>query len=171
MLAYDPAVQFLGIYTEKTISSKETSKVPKDMQNSKRYMLNPKRYNVYCSTIYNSQDMEARLTSINRGMDKEDSIYTVECYSAIRRNEIVPFVELWMDLVTVIQNEVGQKEKKVLNINAYIWSLEKWYRGTYLQSRNRDTDEENKFMDTKQWKERWDELGDWDWHIYATDSM
>ena len=30
MLAYDPAVQFLGIYTEKTISSKETSKVPKD---------------------------------------------------------------------------------------------------------------------------------------------
>ena len=88
-------------------------------------MLNPKRYNVYCSTIYNSQDMEARLTSINRGMDKEDSIYTVECYSAIRRNEIVPFVELWMDLVTVIQNEVVQKEKKVLNINAYIWSLEK----------------------------------------------
>ena len=69
--------------------------------------------------------MEARLTSINRGMDKEDSIYTVECYSAIRRNEIVPFVELWMDLVTVIQNEVVQKEKKVLNINAYIWSLEK----------------------------------------------
>jgi len=58
-------------------------------------------------------------------MDKEDSIYTVECYSAIRRNEIVSFVELWVDLMTVIQNEVGQKEKKVLNINAYIWSLEK----------------------------------------------
>ena len=45
-------------------------------------------------------------------MDKGDSIYPVEYYSAIRRNEIVPFVELWMDLVTVIQNEVGQKEKK-----------------------------------------------------------
>ena len=30
-----------------------------------------------------------------------------------------------------------------------MWNLEKWYRGTYLQSRNRDTDVENKRMDTK----------------------
>ena len=28
--------------------------------------------NVHCSTIYNSQDMEATQMSINRGMDKED---------------------------------------------------------------------------------------------------
>ena len=27
-------------------------------------------------------------------------------------------------------------------------NLEKWYRWTYLQSRNRDTDIENKHMDT-----------------------
>ena len=30
-----------------------------------------------------------------------------------------------------------------------IWNLEKWYIWTYLQSRNRDTDMENKCMDTK----------------------
>jgi len=29
-----------------------------------------------------------------------------------------------------------------------MWDLEKWYRGTYLQSRNRDTDVENKHTDT-----------------------
>ena len=34
-----------------------------------------------------------------------------------------------------------------------MWTLEKWCRGTYLQSRNRDTDIENKCMDTKQGKE------------------
>ena len=46
-----------------------------------------------------------------------------------------------------------------------MWNLEKWYRCTGLQGRNRDTDVENKRMDTKGengvvgW---WDELGDWD---------
>ena len=31
--------------------------------------------NVHCSTIYNSQDMEATLMSTDRGMDKEDVVY------------------------------------------------------------------------------------------------
>ena len=39
-------------------------------------------------------------------------IYTKEYYSAIKRNEIVSFAETWMDLETVIQSEVSQKEKK-----------------------------------------------------------
>ena len=30
-----------------------------------------------------------------------------------------------------------------------MWNLEKWYRRTGLQGRNRDTDVENKCMDTK----------------------
>ena len=38
-------------------------------------------------------------------------IYTMEYYSAIKRNEIVPFAEMWMDLETVVQSEVSQKEK------------------------------------------------------------
>ena len=38
-------------------------------------------------------------------------IYTMEYYSAKRRNETELFVETWMDLETVIQSEVSQKEK------------------------------------------------------------
>ena len=38
-------------------------------------------------------------------------IYTMEYYSAIKRNEVGSFVETWMDLETVIQSEVSQKEK------------------------------------------------------------
>ena len=38
-------------------------------------------------------------------------IYTMEYYSAIKRNEIGSFVEMWMDLESVIQSEVSQKEK------------------------------------------------------------
>ena len=38
-------------------------------------------------------------------------IYTMEYYSAIKRNEIEFFVVRWMDLESVIQSEVSQKEK------------------------------------------------------------
>ena len=38
-----------------------------------------------------------------------------------------------------------------------MWNLEKWYRGTGLQGRNRDTDVENKHMDTKAGK--WQGVG------------
>ena len=38
-------------------------------------------------------------------------IYTMKYYSAIKRNEIGSFVETWIDLKTVIQSEVSQKEK------------------------------------------------------------
>ena len=43
-------------------------------------------------------------------------IYTMEYYSVIKRNKIVPFAETWMDLETVIQSEVSQKEKNKYRI-------------------------------------------------------
>ena len=53
-----------------------------------------------------------------------------------------------------------------------MWNLEKWYRWTGLQDRNKVTDVENKRMDTKGGKRVegggvCDELGDWDWHVYT----
>ena len=48
-----------------------------------------------------------------------------------------------MDLESVMQSEVSQKEKKKISyIDTYMWNLEKWYRETYFQGRNRDTDVE-----------------------------
>ena len=53
----------------------------------------------------------------------------MEYYSAIKRNEIGSFVEMWMDLETVIQSAVkSEREKQISYINAYMWNLEKWYR-------------------------------------------
>ena len=38
-------------------------------------------------------------------------IYTMEYYSAIKKNEIMPFAATWMDLEVIILSEVRQKEK------------------------------------------------------------
>ena len=51
-------------------------------------------------------------------------IYTMEYYSAIKRNEIELFVPRWMDLESVIQNEVkSEREKQIPYANTYIWNL------------------------------------------------
>ena len=52
------------------------------------------------------------------GANGENSIniYTMEYYSAIKRNETGSFVETWMDLETIIQSEVSQKEKNKYHI-------------------------------------------------------
>ena len=52
-------------------------------------------------------------------------IYTMEYYSAIKGNKIELFVVRWMDLESVIQSEVSQKEKNKYCMLTYIWNLEK----------------------------------------------
>ena len=51
-----------------------------------------------------------------------------------------------------------------------MWNLEKWYRWSYLQNRNRDTDAEISVCIAKGKKAR-EELGDWDWHTCKIDFL
>ena len=50
-------------------------------------------------------------------------IYIMEYYSAIKRNAIESFVEMWMDLESVIQSEVSQKEKNKYRILMHICGI------------------------------------------------
>ena len=49
----------------------------------------------------------------------------MEHYSAIKRNEIGSFVETWMDLETVIQREVSQREKNKYCILMHISGIQR----------------------------------------------
>ena len=57
---------------------------------------------------------------IDRRMDKEDVAHIYNGILAIKRNEIESFVEMWMDLETVIQSEVSQKEKNKYHILTHV---------------------------------------------------
>ena len=86
--------------------------------------------NVHSSTIYNSQDMEAtQVPSTYDWIKKMWHIYTMHYYSAIKRNEIELSAVRWMDLETVIQNEVSQKEKIKYRMLTHIWNLKKKKKG------------------------------------------
>ena len=64
--------------------------------------------------------------SIDRGMHKKMwYIYAKEYYSAIKRNEIELFVVRWIDLETVIQSEVSQKEKNKYRMLTHIYGMKK----------------------------------------------
>ena len=38
-------------------------------------------------------------------------IYTMECYSAIRKGEILPFATTWINLEDIVLSEIGQSER------------------------------------------------------------
>ena len=50
-------------------------------------------------------------------------IYTMEYYSVIKRNEIELSVVRWMDLESVIQSEVSQKEKNKYHMLTHIYGF------------------------------------------------
>ena len=47
-------------------------------------------------------------------------ICTVEYYSAIKKNKIIPFVATWMEIETLILSEVNQEEKYKYHIISLI---------------------------------------------------
>ena len=51
-------------------------------------------------------------------------IYTMEYYSAIKKNEIMPCAATWMGLEIIILSEVkSDREKQISYDMSYIWNL------------------------------------------------
>ena len=56
-------------------------------------------------------------------MVKGDVVYIYNGILAVKANEIETFAETWMDLETVIQSEVSQKEKNKYRILTHICGI------------------------------------------------
>ena len=54
---------------------------------------------------------QPKCPSMDEWIKKVWCIYTMEYYSAIKRNKIMPFAATWMDLEIVILSEVSQTDK------------------------------------------------------------
>ena len=95
---------------------------------------------------------EPQCLSTEEWINKMWYIYTIEYYSAIKRNKTGSFAEMWMHLETVIQTPC---------INTSMWNLEKMVQMILFAKQKRDTGTESKRLETKRGRGGWDELGDW----------
>ena len=93
----DPAIALLGIY-------------PKDTDVVKRRAICTPMFTAALSTIAKSWK-ELRCPSTDDWIKKLWSIYTVEYYSGIRKNEFSVFAATWMTLGDIILSGVSQAEK------------------------------------------------------------
>ena len=113
---YDPAISLLGIYPEKTIIQKESC---------------TKIFFVALFTIVRKWK-QPKCPSTDEWIKKMWHIYTMEYYSAIKRNEIELYVVRWMDLASVIHSEVSQKYNNKYHILTHIFGIKKYGSGASL---------------------------------------
>ena len=142
-LPYAPAIPLLGIYPEKNIIQKDTC--------------TPMFIAALFTIARSWQQPKCPLT--DEWIKKMWYIYTMEYYSAIKRNEIGSFFETWMDLETVIQSEVSQKEKNKYRILTHI-------RGTQKNGTDElvwRADVETQMQRTNVWTPRGESGGGWGW--------
>ena len=108
-LPYDPVIPLLGIYSEKTIIQKES-----------------------CTTTFIAALLtiartwkQPKCPLTDEWIKKVWHIYTMEYYSAMKRNEIELFVVRRMDLESVIQSKVSQEEKNKHRMLTHIYGIKK----------------------------------------------
>ena len=94
-LPYDPAIPLLGICPEKNMVQKDTC--------------TPMLIAALFTIAKTWKQPKCPLT--DEWIKKMWYIYTMEYYSAIKKNEMMRFAETWMDLEIIILSEVSQKEK------------------------------------------------------------
>ena len=66
---------------------------------------------------------QPRCLSANEWIKKLWYIYTVECYSTIKKNAFESALMRWMKLEPIIQSEVGKKEKHQYSILTHIYGI------------------------------------------------
>ena len=106
-LPYDPEIPLLGIYTEET-------RIEKDMCTS-----------MFMAALFIIARTwkQPRCPSADKWIRKLWYIYTMEYYSAIKKNTIESVLIRLMNLEPIIHSEVSQKEKHQYSILTHIYGI------------------------------------------------
>ena len=104
-LPYDPGIPLLGIYLEKIIIQKDTC-TP-----------------VFTAALFTTAKTWKQLKCplAEEEIKKMWCINTMEYYSAIKKNEIMPFVATWRDLEIIMLSKV--RERQIPYDITYMWHL------------------------------------------------
>ena len=94
-LPFNPAIPLLGTYLDKILPEKDTCT------------------HIFIAALFRIAKTwkQPKCPSTDDWIKKMRYIYTMEYYSAIKKNKIMPFVATWMELETLILSEVSKKEK------------------------------------------------------------
>ena len=111
-LPFDPAIPLLGIYPEKTTTCKDTC-TP-----------------MFIAALFTIAKTwkQPKCPSTEEWIKKMWYIYTMEYYSAIKRNEIPAFLATWMDLETIMLSEVShtmRHQHPMLSLTCGIWKKDR----------------------------------------------
>ena len=108
-LPYNSAIPLLGIHTKETRTERDT-----------------------CTTMFITALFtvagtwkQPRCPSADKWIRKLWYIYTIEYYSAIKKNAFESVLMRWMKLEPIIQSEVSQKEKHQYSILTHIYGIKK----------------------------------------------
>ena len=85
---------------------------------------------------------QPKCPSTDECINKMWYVYTMESYSAIKKNEIMPFAATWMDLDIIVLREVSQIKKNTIWYHLYAESII-WHKLTYLWNRNKTLQTQN----------------------------
>ena len=106
-LPYDPAIPLLGIHTEETRRERDT--------------WTPMF--IAALFIIARTWKQPRCPSADEWIRKQWYIYTMEYYSAIKKNTFESVIMRWMKLEPILQSEVSQKEKHQYSILTHIYGI------------------------------------------------
>ena len=129
-LPYDPAIPLLGIYLDKTVIQKDTC-TP-----------------IFIAALFTIAKTwkQPKYPSTDEWIKKMWYIYTMEYYSAIKKNKIMPFTATWVQLEMIILSEARKRKTNTIWYHLYVES-KIWHKWTYLW--NRLTDIENRLVVAK----------------------
>ena len=107
-LSYDPEIPLLGIHLEKTIMLYRL--------NHQEHLQKDTSTPVFMVALFAiaKTQKQPRCQSTEEWIEKMWYIYTMDYYSAIKMNQIMPFAATWMDLEIIILSEVSQTETNII---------------------------------------------------------